>query len=146
MQILSKYNKIIESRNWDHLKFLQSLLITLLVFLLILYLWILVLISKDTLPITVSFISDFSKYLAFSIIGGIIYGFIILLPMYIKKIWDLHKITPIYLIFLLIATIIIVFLQFTIIMQSGIIIGGVIGGLITIIAYAGEIKKEHMEQ
>jgi hypothetical protein len=80
-------------------------------------------------------------------IAALILSFLILLPKYIKKEWDLHIIVPYalirHLIILFIIIITLIFLPWTIYFKNGIGIGYNIGGFVAIIAYAGEVKREH---
>ncbi|MCE7733628.1 MAG: hypothetical protein GPJ54_02040, partial [Candidatus Heimdallarchaeota archaeon] len=82
-------------------------------------------------------------------ISGIIIGFLELLRNYIKKNWDLHQVVPLFLMMHLSAALLLMIVTYIIeidpIKSSSLILGFILGGLIAIIAYAGEIEREHKD-
>lgn len=96
-------------------------------------------------------ITSISKGILWGGITGIIVAFFVLLPKYIKKEWDLHIVVPYFLMIHLTLSIIyivgsMVFLDRETLYKYGLGFGFVIGGLIGIIAYMGEVHIEHKEK
>ena len=153
MNRLSSFNKWIERKNLDHLRYLQSLLLMILILMLMMYLWLLaMLLGKNFDPLIIqNTIKDMLWGNGVGAIIGIGIGLVILLPKYIQAEWDLHVIVPYFLYSFLIALVVIQILSFVIFPNVGTIrkiatsIGIIIGGFISIIAYAGEIKREHQD-
>ncbi|MHA2101193.1 MAG: hypothetical protein ACW99A_21210, partial [Candidatus Kariarchaeaceae archaeon] len=82
---------------------------------------------------------------------GLIIAFFELLPKYIRKQWDLHIVVPYFLMLHLSLSIFVNIAQFMVsrydnLFKIGFGIGFVIGGLIAIIAYIGEVKIEHTKK
>jgi hypothetical protein len=103
------------------------------------------LVSQDYLE---NSIYEISKGILWGGIIGILIAFIELLPKYIKKEWDLHEVVPYFFIFHLSLSIIVNIAQFFVsryeeLFKIGFGIGFVLGGMIAIIAYIGEVKLEH---
>ncbi len=95
-------------------------------------------------------IVDMGFGLLYGGIAALVISFLILLPKYINKEWDLHIIVPYalirHLIVLFILIITLIFLPWTVYLKNGIGIGYNIGGFLAIMAYAGEVKKEHSDK
>lgn len=151
MNFIDDFNSFISSKNWDHMKFLQILLFTILFIILLFFTWILILtyngiVQQDFLK---SSLKETGYGILFGIITGIVISVIYLLNYYLKKQWDLHVIVPNFLRIFMIEIIILYILSFiffknlNLLTKNSFIIGFVVGGLISIIAYAAEVKKEH---
>lgn len=78
---------------------------------------------------------------------GIIIGFCQLLPFYVRKEWDLHVVIPksllVHLFTIVISLVILLLFEKNLIKIISINIGISLGGLLAIIAYMGEVEKEH---
>ncbi|MCY3410315.1 MAG: hypothetical protein INQ03_01650 [Candidatus Heimdallarchaeota archaeon] len=142
-------NNRIEKKNWDHLDFLKRMTVVLLLIIFMFYAWILIgsingLFEQEFVQLA---LKDISLSLFIGIAAGIIIGFIELIWYYIHKNWDLHVVVPNYLMMHLITTMVGVVILYMLspaqLMASSGSIGFILGGMIAIIAYAGEIKREH---
>ena len=146
---LNRFDKYIESKNWDHLKFLQQLTFALVIIVFMLYSWLFYLSYMELADpeLIQLIIVDMGFGLLYGGIAALVVSFLFLLPKYIKKEWDLHIIVPYalirHLIILFVIIIVLIFLPWTIYIKNGIGIGYNIGGFLAIIAYAGEVKREH---
>ncbi len=106
------------------------------------------LVSQEYLE---SSISSISRGILWGGITGVILAFFILLPKYIKKEWDLHIVVPYFLTIHLILSILfivgsMILLDRETLFKYGLGFGFVIGGLIGIIAYMGEVHIEHKKK
>lgn len=150
MSFFSKFSQKIEKQDWDHVKFIRTLLLIMGISVLFFYLWVLILNLNEIIT-PVFFVTSINLMLkghVLGIIGGIIVGFFILLPYYYQKQWDLHNVIPNVLFFHLIIAIIVLLMNLLIIklsqlFETAFLVGYLIGGMIAILAYAGEVKKEH---
>lgn len=152
MKAVELLNKWIIKQNWNHLRFLQLLTFVIIINLLVFFIWIILMANSGIIDneIMEETLFDLSSGLLYGSIGGLIMGFLELLPKYISKQWDLHLVVPyfllVHLVTLIFTLFILIFFPFTSIQKNGIAIGYAIGGLITIIAYIGEVKKEHQNK
>lgn len=152
MSFLSRFSKKIERQNWDHVPFLRNLMVVLVLVLLIFYVWILSLANSGLIE-QEQFNRLLRQMLYGQIIGlliGIIISFLCLLPYYLRKEWDLHIVVPNGLFFHMVISVIIFFVFtifnfFEVMVESSGLLGYLIGGLIPILAYSGEVKKERQE-
>lgn len=153
MSFLRRINKKIEEQEWDHLRYLQLITLVLVLFVLFLYLWLLLLARSFDDEYYTEFlrtsVRDLSLGLLAGIISGIIVAFFELIGKYRSKEWDLHIVVPyflkLHLSLALLILVLILFLDFSGFLEQGALIGFNIGGLIGIVAYAGEVKKEHSD-
>lgn len=99
---------------------------------------------------TIQVLRELTIAIISGIAGGILVGFLLLVRYYFTKQWDLHIVVPNYLLYQSILAsllvIVIKFLSLGIFQKTGIGIGFILGGLIAIVAYAGEIKIEHSKE
>lgn len=153
MSILSQISQKIEDQQWDHVRFLRNLLLILGIVILFFYTWILILNLNEVIDPNyfVNTLRDMIRGHLIGIIAGLVGGFLILMPYYYRKQWDLHIVVPNSLfIHLLAAAVIFLFNSLTSIFsplfESAILMGYLVGGLIAILAYAGEVKKEHQNR
>lgn len=149
--MMEAYDQWITKKNWDHLKFLRYLLlITSLVFLLFVA-WILILTINDILSpeFLRESLLDLGKGFLLGGVLGLVLGFLLLLRWYLSQEWDLHKVVPQFLFYLLIISVGSLGLSLIInsppILETGFIIGEIMGGMLAIVAYAGEVEKEHKD-
>ncbi|MFV2015319.1 MAG: hypothetical protein ACC656_07825 [Candidatus Heimdallarchaeota archaeon] len=117
------------------------------------FLWIFLLAYNDLVP--QSYLEDsiykISRGILWGGIAGLIIAFFELLPKYIRKDWDLHEVVPYFLFVHLSLSIAVNIGQFFISRYDGLLkigfgLGFVLGGLIGIIAYIGEVKLEHTQK
>ena len=106
------------------------------------------LVSQEYLETSVTSIS---RGILWGGITGIVVAFLILLPKYIKKEWDLHIVVPYFLTIHLALSVIyiiggLVILNQELLYKYGLGFGFVMGGLIGIIAYMGEVHIEHRKK
>lgn len=151
--ILQKFNNYITRQNWDHLKFIQMLTLAVIFNILFFFLWIFLIAYNGLVP--QNYLEDsiyqISRGILWGGIVGLIVAFLELLPKYIRKEWDLHEVVPYFLFFHLTLAIIVNIGQFYISRYDGLVkigfgLGFVLGGLIGIIAYIGEVKIEHTKK
>lgn len=152
VKLLDSFNTRIEGKNWDHLKYLQRLTMTLVLIILLIYLWILISTTQgffDTEFVQIT-LKNVTYFLIIGVISGIIVGFLELIRNYIKKNWDLHQVVPVFLMMHLFAALVFMIVTYIIemdpIKSSSLILGFILGGLISIVAYAGEIEREHKDE
>ena len=154
MIFLKRFSSKIEEQEWDHLRYLQLITLVLVLFVLLMYLWLLLMARSFTdtyLPefLRVS-VRDLSLGLLIGIISGIVAAFMELIKKYVSKEWDLHVVVPYFLKVHLLLSLILLLVSFLTdlpaFIEQGFIIGFNIGGLIGIVAYAGEVKREHTEK
>ncbi len=152
MGILNSFDKWVSKHNWDYLKFLQIITLTIIVNVLLFIVWMMLLVNSGFIDFEVFQDSMIliGKALLFGAILGLLIGFFELLPKYLQKQWDLHIVTPYFLVFhlisLFIVTIILIALDRSTLQINGVIIGYVLGGLLAIIAYMGEVRREHQDE
>ena len=96
-------------------------------------------------------VTSISRGILWGSITGVLAAFFILLPKYIKKEWDLHVVVPYFLTIHLVLSIIYIIgslfiLDKEVLFKYGLGFGFVIGGLIGIIAYMGEVHIEHKDK
>ena len=152
VKLLDSFNTRIEGKNLDHLKYLQRLTMTLVLIILLIYLWILISTTQvffDTEFVQIT-LKNVTYFLIIGVISGIIVGFLELIRNYLKKNWDLHQVVPVFLMMHLFASLVFIIVTYVIemdpIKSSSLILGFILGGLISIVAYAGEIEREHKNE
>ncbi|MHA2248887.1 MAG: hypothetical protein ACXAD7_00930 [Candidatus Kariarchaeaceae archaeon] len=152
MDSLNSFDKWISSKQWDYQRFLQLITLTLVINLLIFFIWILSLSYSGLIEEEVfrETLKELGIGLLLGTIAGLIIGFLEVINKYLRKEWDLHRVVPYFLVLHLISLVcVILILYFTsipAIQKNGIGIGYAIGGLMVILAYTGEVKKEHTEE
>lgn len=151
--IFQKFNTYITRQSWDHLKFIQMLTLVIIGNILFLFLWIYLLAYNNLVP--QNYLEDsiyqISKGILWGGIAGLIIAFFELLPRYIRKDWDLHEVVPYFFFIHLSLSIGVNIAQFFVsgyddLAKIGFGLGFVLGGLLGIIAYIGEIKLEHTKK
>ena len=117
------------------------------------FLWIFLIAYNGLVP--QNYLEDsiyqISKGILWGGIAGLVIAFFELLPKYIRKKWDLHEVVPYFLFLHLTFSIIVNIGQFFVsryeeLLKVGFGLGFVLGGLIGIIAYIGEVKIEHTKK
>jgi len=151
--IFQKFNNYITRQSWDHLKFIQMLTLVIIGNILFFFLWIFLLAYNNLVP--QNYLEDsifqISKGILWGGIAGLIVAFFELLPKYIRKDWDLHEVVPYFFLVHLSLSILVNIGQFFVsgygdLLKIGFGLGFVLGGLLGIIAYIGEIKIEHSKK
>jgi hypothetical protein len=129
--------------------FLRNLLLVLVAALFMMYLLLLSFLLNGVVAQDV-FTELLQLLLRGQLIGliiGVIINFGALLPMYRKKEWDLHIVVPQALFYIVIEGIILVivlfFVQSPALFETALISGFLIGSLVPVLAYSGEVRKEH---
>ncbi|MHA2090182.1 MAG: hypothetical protein ACW98K_04920 [Candidatus Kariarchaeaceae archaeon] len=149
MGFIDFINRNVNKQEWNYLKFFQLITAALVLNLLLFFVWILSLsysnlIEKEFLDVT---LRELGYSTLVGCVTGLILGFSVLFPGYIKKQWDLHQVVPTYLyiqvLLLVIVVIVSLILPWNAMEKNGFIIGYAIGALIVITAYVGEVEKEH---
>ncbi|MDH5402465.1 MAG: hypothetical protein OEY49_08240 [Candidatus Heimdallarchaeota archaeon] len=149
MKIIKDYSNWIQQKGIDHVTFLKNISLALSLIILIFYSWSFYLvyagiISQEFFIVT---ISKLSYFMFIGLINGLAINFILEFPHYFGKEWDLHHVIPLFLIehLTLSVFIFILFIYNKVdpIQSNSFTIGFLLGGLLTILAYAGEVKREH---
>ncbi len=147
----TRFSKNIEDKNWDHLKYLQRLTMALVLIIMLVYVWILITSFNGIFEIEIAqqTLRTLTLSLIIGIITGLLIAFLELAKYYFNKEWDLHVVLPNFLFFHLLLTFIVMVTSYFVnedtTWNAGLVYGFVLGGLIAMVAYAGEIKIEHSE-
>jgi len=100
------------------------------------------------------FIHAFQQLVSSQLLGtglGLVLGFLIILPSYLKSNWDLHIVIPRSLFIILLMAIFIQLLNlltswYSEFQESGFLVGFLFGSLLALLAFAGEVQREHQEE
>lgn len=152
--MFQKFSDYIQSKNIAHDRFL-IIMTLLMIFGVLLEIFMLFLWYMNGIISQVYFQSillDSTRGMALGILAGLVASGIILLFYYRKEEWDLHIVIPNYLLVFLISLVLLMLIvaigmidfYFTIFFPA-LLYGYGIGGLLSGIAYASEVKKEHPE-